>query len=261
MSNTVGRDTTPELIQFHYSHFNEKARWALDYKGIAHVRTSLLPGPHARTVRRMTGQTFVPVLRVAGSTVAGSADIIAELERRDPDPPLYPNAADERDQALAIQQRFDDEVGPQVRRALFSVLVWEPAFMTSMFACDRSVLVRFLYQHSFPLVRGLMGREMGLFDDPLVAESFEGTRQAFDFVAERSAATGYLVGERFSVADLTAAALLAPAADPLDSPMTKPHPRPASLNEWHARWQDHPGAAWVREQYRKHRPASAAVAA
>ena len=32
-----------ELLQFPYSHFNEKARWALDFKGLRHVRTSLLP--------------------------------------------------------------------------------------------------------------------------------------------------------------------------------------------------------------------------
>ena len=34
------------LHQFRYSHFNEKVRWALDFKGIAHERVSELPGPH-----------------------------------------------------------------------------------------------------------------------------------------------------------------------------------------------------------------------
>jgi hypothetical protein len=35
---------TPVLFQFTYSHFNEKARWALDLKHVPHVRHSLLPG-------------------------------------------------------------------------------------------------------------------------------------------------------------------------------------------------------------------------
>ena len=39
----------PVLWQFTASHYNEKARWALDWKGVAHVRQSLLPGPHALT--------------------------------------------------------------------------------------------------------------------------------------------------------------------------------------------------------------------
>lgn len=248
----------PELIQFHYSHFNEKARWALDYKGVVHVRTSLLPGPHARSVRRLTGQTEVPVLRIEGATVSGSAAIIDELERRYPVPPLYSDDPAERGEALEIQKHFDEEVGPKVRRALFSVMVWEPAFMTRMFARDRSGPIRFFYQHTFPLVRGVMARQMGLFHDTLVKESFDGTQRAFDFVAERSAATGYLVGDGFGVADLAAAALLAPAADPADSTITKPYPRPASIEAWHDRWREHPGAVWVREQFRKHRAGAAA---
>jgi hypothetical protein len=35
-----------ELIQFRYSPYNEKVRWALDFKRVPHVRRSLLPGPH-----------------------------------------------------------------------------------------------------------------------------------------------------------------------------------------------------------------------
>jgi glutathione S-transferase len=33
----------PVLWQFAFSHFNEKVRWALDWKGIPHVRRSLPP--------------------------------------------------------------------------------------------------------------------------------------------------------------------------------------------------------------------------
>jgi hypothetical protein len=35
----------PVLWQFRLSHYNEKARWALDYKGIPHERRSLLLPP------------------------------------------------------------------------------------------------------------------------------------------------------------------------------------------------------------------------
>src|SRR6185503_21320125 len=36
----------PVLWQFRFSHFNEKARWALDWKRVPHTRSSLLPGWH-----------------------------------------------------------------------------------------------------------------------------------------------------------------------------------------------------------------------
>jgi len=55
---------TPELFQFKVSHFNEKARWALDYKGIEHLRHSLVPGPHKVRMKRVSGQEQVPVLEI-----------------------------------------------------------------------------------------------------------------------------------------------------------------------------------------------------
>jgi len=71
-----------ELFQFRYSHFNEKVRWALDHKALSHRRTDLLPGPHASTIKKMTGQTQTPVLPhslVTGQRLCGSAELSATL--------------------------------------------------------------------------------------------------------------------------------------------------------------------------------------
>ncbi|MDP6814619.1 MAG: hypothetical protein QF582_15500, partial [Alphaproteobacteria bacterium] len=70
---------------------------------------------------------------------------------------------------------------------------------------------------------------------------------------------GYLVGDRFSVADLAAAALLAPSANPPNSPMSRPEPMPAGATAWVERWADHPGVAWVRQRYLDDRPPSAEI--
>ena len=66
---------------------------------------------------------------------------------------------------------------------------------------------------------------------------------------------GYLVGDSFSVADLTAAALLAPLASVSHPDMARPQPVPKALTEFYARWADHPAIAWVKHQYAAHRPA------
>jgi glutathione S-transferase len=78
------------LHQFPASHYNEKARWALDWKGLAHRRISYLPGPHVPRIRRLSGQAQTPVLVLDGRVVAGSAQIIDALERAFPERPLYP---------------------------------------------------------------------------------------------------------------------------------------------------------------------------
>ena len=86
------------------------------------------------------------------------------------------------------------------------------------------------------------------------------TKEALDFVARHSAQTGYLVGDRFSVADLTAAAILQPTCLPPEYPVVVPEPRPAGWQRWLDRWHDHAGCDYVRRMYREHRSVSAAIA-
>jgi glutathione S-transferase len=249
-----------ELIQFPYSHYNEKVRWALTHKGVPHRRRSLLPGPHAAVVLWLTGQTQTPVVRFGDQVVHGSARILDELERRWPDPALYPAEPALRRRALELQAWLDAEVGPLVRRALFSILTAHPDFVCTMFAGDRSAAVRLAYRAAFPLTRLAMKGSMGIRDAASVDEGFAGTQAALDRVAREVGPGGYLVGDAFSVADLTAAALLAPAARVSHPAMALPEPMPAPLAHWYARWASHPGAAWVREQYRNHRKADAPAA-
>jgi hypothetical protein len=80
----------PILWQFTYSHFNEKVRWALDFKRIRHQRRSLLPGLHLPKIKGMTGQTAVPVLILNGSIFFDSSRIIEVLETSHSTPPLIP---------------------------------------------------------------------------------------------------------------------------------------------------------------------------
>ncbi|MGH7818837.1 MAG: glutathione S-transferase family protein, partial [Candidatus Binatia bacterium] len=132
----------PVLWQFTASHFNEKARWALDYKRVAHRRRSLLPGPHALTVRRLTGQTAVPVLLLEGRAIHDSTRIIEALERSYPDPPLYPRDAAERRRALELEDFFDEELGPHIRRLAFYHLLPHPDVVIAMFAQESGAAAR-----------------------------------------------------------------------------------------------------------------------
>jgi glutathione S-transferase len=108
------QDAQTELFQFPYSHYNEKARWALDFKNVPHRRTNVLPGPHTITIKRMTGQNQVPVVRFADDIVHGSADIIDELEKRYPDPPLYPRDPVLRARCRQFEAAADEIIFPNV---------------------------------------------------------------------------------------------------------------------------------------------------
>ena len=54
--------------------------------------------------------------------MADSTRIIATLEERWPDPPLYPADPELRDQALALEDFFDEEVGHPLRTLLLGDL-------------------------------------------------------------------------------------------------------------------------------------------
>lgn len=242
------------LHQFLYSHYNEKARWGLDWKGVPHERKAYLPGPHAPLIARLSGQTQTPVLVIDGAAIAGSGHILEELERRWPERPLFPVDPALRARATAVCEELDREVGVAVRTALFSELIHAPTYMCGVFAEGKPRVVRALYRLMFPLGRGAIAKGNGLVDPANVARSFDVTARALDRVARETEATGYLVGDAFTVADLTCASLLAILTSPEHPDMRRPGPVPERVASLLARWEGHPAIAWVQETYRRHRP-------
>lgn len=254
----VAISTDLELIQFPFSTYNEKVRWALDYKGLGRKDTPLLPGPHVGYVRKRTGQTATPVLRSEDRYISGSAAILAYLEELRPDPPLFPADPAARESALDIQRRFDEDWGPRSRRAILSVIAAHPGYLSRMFGSGHSPLKRMAYAATLPLVRGKIRRGNGIHGPGDIADGERAIDEMLDFIADATRATGYLVGDRFTLADLTAASFIAPVADPPGSTMARPRPVPKAIREWQARRAGHPGVAWTLGIYRQHRRMSGA---
>jgi len=248
----------PELWQIRFSMYPEKVRWALDYKGVPHIRRSLLPGPHVLTLMPRFGQKAMPILRHDGHVLKNSAAVLDYVERTWPDPPLYPGDQQERVRALEIQKWFDDEIGPALRRAAFFEWLPHTEYAARVFASGCPEWRQKLYVFAFPGIRAVMRMDMQISSDG--AEIGRGlTRKALDFVATHSVKTGYLVGNRFSVADLTAATVLQATCLPPEYPVQASKPRPAGWERWLERWKDHSGLDYVRRMYRHYRGQSYAL--
>jgi glutathione S-transferase len=241
------------LHMFPASHYNEKARWALDWKGLPHTRVPYLPGPHLPLIKRLSGQTQTPVLVMKGSVIVGSAQIIDELERAFPARPLYPADPSALARALDIQRHFDEAVGPAVRTAIFSVLVDELDYLCAIFTRGRPALKRAIYRAMAPLMKPLIAKANGV-DPENVRRALVSTQEALDEAARLVGPNGQIVGEAFSVADLTVASLLAPLANVSHPDMARPQRIPPRAAEFYARWEKHAAIQWVCEQYAKHRP-------
>lgn len=244
-----------ELLQFRHSPYNEKARWALDFKQLPHRRRSLLPGPHMGVVKRLTGRTETPVLVHDGGALDGSARILEWLEATCPTPALLPAHAAQRAEALRIQRWFDGDLTPRMRRTVLDALLQQPAMFARVFADGAPALKRWAYACIVPLAAPLVRKGNGITGPEAVEDGHRAAAEAFDFVAARAAATGYLCGDSFSIADLTAASTLAVFVKPEDSPMASPQPVGANFQALINRYATHPGADWVRRIYARHRGA------
>ena len=107
----------PTLWHLGVSHYSEKVRWALDWKGVEHERREPPPPVHmglALWWSRGETKTF-PVLELEGERILDSTAIIGALEARWPEPPLYPEDPSERRRALDLEDFFDEGLGPAVR--------------------------------------------------------------------------------------------------------------------------------------------------
>lgn len=248
----------PVLYQFRVSHFVEKVRWTLDLKGIAHERRTVMAGQHIPVMFLVSGQRMVPALRLDGEMLVGSAHIIEALESRVPEPRLLPDTDQARAEAAALISWLDNRVGPDIRRALYFEILPHPTWVSRLFSAGRPAWVQRLYSVAFRGVVPVMRRMMRIYPAES-ARSLARLDEALDRIATLTAATGYLVGDRFTVADLTAASLLYPLVLPAEYPYPVPQPMPEAVHRWLARRADHPAAAWVREIYRRHRPPSRAI--
>lgn len=240
------------LYQFARSHFNEKARWALDYKGIVHERRNLLPGLHAFKMKRLSGLSLTPVLTYNRTVIAGSSQIAGFLDDLLPDARrLIP--VDNAAEALGLVENLDEMLGPAVRTTVFSTIIDDLDYIGRIFGDDRGPLMQSTYRLLLRVFKKSLRRATGLNNPSRVATAKEESVRMMDLLGARLGPEGYLVGDRFSIADLTAAALLAPLANPDHADMRFPEPRPEAVEQLHAEMAQHPMINWVREIYRLYR--------
>jgi glutathione S-transferase len=247
-----------ELLQFRLSHYNEKARWALDFKRWPHVRETLVPGLHMLRVRRLTGRHKVPVLLLGSRVIAGSNHILEEIERLQPEPRLFPSDPGLRERALTLERTFDQEVAWDLRRLFWACYLESSADSARLATNGFDTRTRLVFQAGFPLMRPLFYRNLRL-DAARLRESTERLPRHFDRIASELGPSGYLAGDEFSVADLSVAAIMSAIVRPPEFPYPLPEPRPVRLLELQARVADHPGFRWVESMYRKHRGVSSAT--
>jgi glutathione S-transferase len=252
--------TTPVLYHIEISHYNEKARWALDFKQVPHLLRAPPPMLHTFWALAMTRKPTFPVLKLNGEAIGDSTRIIEALERSHPEPPLYPEDPATRQRALELEDFFDEELGPYIRRWIFyeALEELEPQEWIQGAMGNASGPVKTMMRVTSPVASRFVKLRYGAKADDAQAAR-DKTAAAFDRVEQELQPSGYLVGEGFTVADLTAAALLFPLVRPPEAPFKFEGRLPETVTRFRDEMSRRRGYQWVEEIYRRHRGTSAAV--
>lgn len=189
------------LLQFSTSHYCRKARLALGYKKINYQVQNLTPGLHVLKLKPLTGLTTLPVLlpQIEGQpqAIADSTEILKYLEEYQPEPALFLPVARQQTEAWMLEDWLDESIGIAARFVYYDFRAGEGKQIDpSLFSQALIQLVRRQYKIDRTTAQ-------------LAAKRLE---VALAELAIRWQNSPYLVGSRFSVADIAAAALLSPLA-------------------------------------------------
>ena len=242
----------PILYVFTISHFCEKARWALDFLSIDYQLSVVAPGTHLQIANKLglkRGST--PFLQTANGVIQGSDAIIDWAESQSTS--LTLSDAQNQQTISEIESRLDEKLGVHIRRWFYSeAIIEQPNLVKPIFLRDISVWEKLKFSIKWPVIKKLMikrmdlGREQG-------SESFEIVKQELAWLDQLIKNSNFLNGEKLSRADITAAALLAPAIHPPNHPTSQYINLPPRVKEQTKELAQTAVWPWVEEIYTNYR--------
>jgi glutathione S-transferase len=253
-----------ELTSIAFSHYVEKARWALDRFAVPYRDHRYLPvlhfaavyrvhrGQHGRADKAST-RFSTPVLKTpTGQLLCDSAEIVRYVsdhfapEGQD----LYPSP-----EIAALERHLHDVLGPHTRRCAYGVLFDDPPLLRELVRRNVDRLQAGVFNLAQPLVVAAMRRGLSV-TDAQVERSIAKVRREMQAISERLAdGRPYLVGTRFSAADLAFACMAAPVVFPAEYGAWLPPPEslPAPARELCTELRATPAGAHALRMFREER--------
>ena len=244
------------LVTIPISHFCEKARWALDRAGVEYVEQPHLQLIHVFAARHAGGGRTVPVfVTEAGEVLADSTDILRWADTQvAPERWLYPGGEVGRD-AAALEAWLDDGFGPDGRLWMYHETLPVIKQLGQWATVGIPPWERGVFRVGGPAIDIAIRRFLGINADA-AAEALDRVERVFDDIAGRlSDGRQFLLGDRFTAADLTFAALAAPMLLPsgYGSPLPPPEAMPPALAREVQRLRAHPAGQFADRMYGEER--------
>jgi glutathione S-transferase len=251
--NTANKNK-PLLIAIAISHYCEKVRWAMDYLDIDYVEEDHAPPFHQQYTARHQGTT-VPVLVTDEKALVDSRNIMHYLDTAVVDRQLYPQDVELRHQAETLEELFDQKLGVATRNWAYYYAIQQSLKIAIAWGINAPWSEKIKCLVASPRIPGLL-RQYYNVTEASKEQALRDIKEVFTVVNQRlDSGQQYLVGDRFSSADITFAALASPVIRPehhpfYDSRLSKlPSEMLAVVEELRA----NPAGELVMRMYRKHR--------
>ncbi|PAX51662.1 glutathione S-transferase family protein [Brunnivagina elsteri] len=209
------------LITIPVSHYCEKVRWALTRLKFNFVEEPHSPPFHLLSTAKLGGKT-TPILVTDTEIFTDSTDILKYLNSITLDEnKLYPSNPELRQKVEELEELFDSELGVATRRWGYSYISNDYKNIQRSWCQGVPKIQKILFPLSFLSMQKILQNKFQLTPESS-QESYAQIKILFAQVDELLAdGRTYLVGDKFSAADLTFATLAAPAIQPPEHPITR----------------------------------------
>jgi len=207
------------LITIPISHYCEKVRWALTKWQISYVEEPHMPPFHRFATSRVGGKS-TPVLITETNVFTDSTNILRYLDKITPnDSKLYPIDMNLRREVEELEDLFNQHLGPATRCWGYSYIMNDYNLIKRIWCQDVPFIEQALFPVVFPVMRKVVQKTFKITPESAV-QAYEQIKTIFAKVSELlTDGRTYLVGDSFSAADITFAALSAPVLQPPEHPI------------------------------------------
>lgn len=207
--------TQLRLLTIPISHYCEKARWALDRLAIPYVEERHLQVFHYPRSYWLSRGPNVPVLIDGNTTITDSTTILQYLDRyATEETHLYP--ATVLNEIDTLEELFDETLGIESRRWVYFHALQTPSMALRISSQGVPNWQASIAPLCYPLLKAFIRRKLDV-SAKTVDIGLERSRSVIAQVDTLlSDGRPYLLGNRFTAADLTLAAMMAPFLMPVE---------------------------------------------
>ncbi len=195
-----------ELYQFEMSHYCEKVRFILDYKGLDYRKVEVTPGVGQLDLFQLSGQRQVPVLKDGAEVIADSTAIAKYLEKTYPEKPILPTDPKQRALCFVLEEWADESIGINGRKVMLNAFSHSPDLRTAALPNATPDIFKTVVSAVPNELLDVLSLGVGLSPD-VVNAAREIMQQNLESLSTLLSDQPYLLGDQPTLADFAVAGL------------------------------------------------------